>query len=302
MGVVRGASGRVLISRRHDNLHQGGFWEFPGGKIEQAETDEQALARELREELAIGVHSAHPLITINHSYPDRAVQLRVFEVVNYSGEAEGCEGQPIQWVDVDDLKNYAFPPANRPIVTAARLPPYYAILSDDDENMLMDKLNIMLAHGIKLIQARFKRLPKATATQFLRQAHPLCRQRQAILMLNSDCSVHTTVAVDGLHLTSRHLLSTKKRPDGLEWLAASCHNLEELLYAQAVGVDFAVLAPVLPTPTHADVAALGWDRFADWVSQVNIPVYALGGMTKADLYQSRLKGGQGIAAIRAFLA
>jgi 8-oxo-dGTP diphosphatase len=74
VGVVKNATGQVLISLRDKALHQGGLWEFPGGKIEANETVEQALARELKEELDITVLATTLLITINHQYPDLAVQ------------------------------------------------------------------------------------------------------------------------------------------------------------------------------------------------------------------------------------
>jgi len=80
VGVVKNNEGQVLISLRDKFLHQGGLWEFPGGKIESEETAEQALVRELKEELAISVLAATPLITIKHQYPDLSVQLNVFLV------------------------------------------------------------------------------------------------------------------------------------------------------------------------------------------------------------------------------
>jgi 8-oxo-dGTP diphosphatase len=92
------------------------------------------------------------------------------------------------------------------------------------------------------------------------------------------------------------------RPENCNWLAASCHTLEQLHHAESIGVDFVVLAPVLATQTHPGAASLGWEQFADLVAQVNVPVYALGGMTKSCLMAARQNGGQGIAAIRAFLA
>lgn len=299
-GVLKNSSQQVLISYRKKNQHQGELWEFPGGKIEAGEIAEQALARELNEELGITVRSAHPLININHLYPDCSVQLSVFSVTAFSGEAEGREGQEIKWVDEDKLSLFEFPAANHPIITAARLPAFYAILDDADQNDLMSRLHMLLDQDIKLIQARFKRLSKMAAVRFLSQAVPICRQHNARLLLNSDCLV-SEFKVDGLHLTARHLLALDRRPEGIEWLSASCHNLEELRHAERVGADFAVLAPVLQTPTHPDAKALGWDRFAGLVNQVNIPVYALGGLIKADLRRAQNQGGQGIAAIRAFL-
>jgi 8-oxo-dGTP diphosphatase len=97
------------------------------------------------------------------------------------------------------------------------------------------------------------------------------------------------------------LLALSARPAACRWLAASCHNLQELQHAQRIGVDFAVLAPVLATPTHPERQGMGWDAFTDLVAQVNMPVYALGGMRLADVATVRAAGGQGIAAIRAFL-
>jgi len=299
VGVVKNPEGKILISHRHAALHQGGLWEFPGGKIEPSETTESALARELNEELDITVIAANPLITIRHQYPDRCVQLNVFLVEQFSGEAKSLEGQPFKWVSLAELEHYAFPAANQPIITAARLPEYYAILDDADEALLLLNLQKILSRGVKLIQARLKSLsPDAVAT-FIKQAYPLCQQQQAVLLMNS--AVDCPVVVDGIHLTSRDLMALTKRPENIKWLAASCHNLEQLQHAQNIGVDFVVLAPVLPTQTHPDSVALGWEQFAELVAEINLPVYALGGMTTSSLITARQCGGQGIAAIRAFL-
>lgn len=307
VGVVKNPEGKILISLRHATLHQGGLWEFPGGKIEASETARQALTRELNEELNITVIAATPLITVKHQYPDLSVQLNVFLVEQFSGEAKSCEGQPFKWVAPAELEHHAFPAANQPIITAARLPPYYAILDDADEAMLLPNLQKILKRGVKLIQARLKTLPPAAVAKFIEQAYPLCQQQQALLLMNS--AVECSVEVDGIHLTSRDLMALRlssgqaltTRPGNSKWLAASCHNLEQLQHAKNIGVDFVVLAPVLATQTHPDSASLGWEQFADLVAKVNLPVYALGGMTKSCLTTAQQSGGQGIAAIRAFL-
>ncbi len=299
VGVVKNSAGKILISLRHADLHQGGLWEFPGGKIETAETAEQALVRELKEELNITVIAATPLITINHQYPDLSVQLKVFLVEQFSGEAQGCEGQPFKWVAPAELEHYAFPAANQPIITAARLPQYYAILDDADEALLLPNLQKILNKGVKLIQARLKALPSAVVAAFIEQAYPLCQRQQALLLMNS--AVEFSAAVDGIHLTSRDLMNLAERPENTPWLAASCHSLEQLQHAQNIGVDFVVLAPILATQTHPGAASLGWEQFVELVGNVNLPVYALGGMTESSLTTARQSGGQGIAAIRAFL-
>ena len=301
VGVIKNASGQVLITLRDKSLHQGGLWEFPGGKIEAEESAEQALVRELKEELDIIVQAATPLISIHHDYPDLTVQLHVFSVEMYSGSAKGCEGQPIKWVEADDLVNYAFPAANQPIITAARLPPFYAILDDADPAVLLVNLETILNKGIKLIQARLKNLSVAAVELFLEHAYPLCKSQNAWMLLNSSVNNSDSFEVDGVHLTSADLLACNQRPENKQWVAASCHNIEELQHAQKIGVDFVVLAPVLPTPTHPDAKVLGWDQFAELVAQVNLPVYALGGLSKADLLTAQQAGGRGIAAVRAFL-
>lgn len=301
VGVVKSASGEVLIARRDPSLHQGGLWEFPGGKIERGERAEQALIRELKEELNLTVESSMPLITISHHYPDCTVELQVFLVQQFSGFVKGCQGQPFRWVNSDELERFAFPEANRSIITAARLPPYYAILDDADESQLRVNLEKILSRGIKLIQARLKTLSAHAAEKFIGQAYPLCRQQSCWLLINSAVEPAGRLAVDGIHLTARHLLALDKRPEGLLWLAASCHNLKELQHAQKLGVDFVVLAPVLATATHPGVAGLGWQKFAELVTHSNVPVYALGGMSLNSLDRARQAGAQGISAIRAFL-
>jgi len=309
VGVVKNNEGQVLISLRDKFLHQGGLWEFPGGKIESEETAEQALVRELKEELAISVLAATPLITIKHQYPDLSVQLNVFLVEHFSGDAKSCEGQLFKWVNPAELANHAFPAANQPIITAAQLPPYYAILDDADESLLLINLQRILARGIKLIQLRLKTLPPETIEKFVGQAYPLCKQQGASLLINSAVNNAENLAVDGIHLTSRHLMSATQRPalprnasEQAQWVAASCHNLQELQHAQAIGIDFVVLAPVLATKTHPETGPLGWEQFAKLISNINIPVYALGGLSESDLDVGRQAGAQGVAAIRAFLS
>ena len=107
---------QILISRRPDYLHQGGLWEFPGGKIEHNEAPQQGLTRELEEELSIRVTHAEPLMKIHHDYADKKVSLDIWSVTAFEGEARGMEGQEIAWVPVDQLMNYNFPEANRAIL------------------------------------------------------------------------------------------------------------------------------------------------------------------------------------------
>lgn len=299
IGVVKNAGGEIFITRRHENLHQGGLWEFAGGKVENTEILDAALTRELKEEMGVDVIQSAPLISLRHVYVDRTVQLHVFLITQFNGEPQSRLGQEWAWVNVNDLGKYEFPAANRAILTALSLPPYYAILNDDSENLLSN-LKHLLAQNIKLIQARLKKLTESQVRDFLVVAYPLCRENGAWLLLNSGSAKAFEMTSDGVHLTSHDLLALNKRPENVHWLSASCHNLAELKQAENIGVDFVVLAPILKTQTHPDVEPLGWEVFSKWVAECNIPVYALGGVTKMDLQMANHFGGQGIAGIRTF--
>lgn len=110
------AGKKILIAKRPDHVHKGGLWEFPGGKVEDAETVLEALTREIKEELDISVLNAAPLLKVQHDYSEKSVLLDVWEVTLFSGSAVGNEGQPVVWVSVDQLNGYQFPEANRPIL------------------------------------------------------------------------------------------------------------------------------------------------------------------------------------------
>lgn len=120
VGVILDADKRILLSRRAAQAHQGGLWEFPGGKVEAAESVQVALARELFEELGIQIGAISPLLKVEHDYSDKSVMLDVWVVPEFTGVPKGCEGQPLVWVAVEDLESYPFPEANIPIVDAVK--------------------------------------------------------------------------------------------------------------------------------------------------------------------------------------
>lgn len=107
---------QVLIARRPVDKHKGGYWEFPGGKIESSETAEQALIREIAEEVNIQIESVELFEEIRYTYPEKVVHLLFFACLNFTGEARGLEGQEVRWVEKSELSQYQFPEANQPIV------------------------------------------------------------------------------------------------------------------------------------------------------------------------------------------
>jgi len=109
---------RILIAKRPDDKHQGGKWEFPGGKVDAGETAQTALQRELFEELDIQISASQSLLEIHHQYPDTFIFLDVYKVTQFKGEAIGKEEQEILWVTIDELSGFTFPEANTPILEA----------------------------------------------------------------------------------------------------------------------------------------------------------------------------------------
>lgn len=114
--IFNAARDQVLIARRPKHLHQGGLWEFPGGKVEVGESPRAALARELWEELALRVVRCAELMQVVHAYPDKTVQIDVWTVDEIVGTPLGNEGQVVAWVPLSRLSEYPFPAANQDIL------------------------------------------------------------------------------------------------------------------------------------------------------------------------------------------
>ncbi|MGY6278143.1 Nudix family hydrolase [Methylomonas sp. MgM2] len=300
VGVVRDEQGKILLTQRADHVHQGGLWEFPGGKLEAGETVLQALERELLEEVGIEVRSARPLIKVRHRYPDMQVLLDVWSVSKFDGVATAQESQDLRWVEPEQLAAFTFPAANRPIIAAARLPDRYAILEGHNTGQVLDNLSKIIRHGVSLLQLRVKSLPPKEIHAIYRVVQTACDQHGIRLLINSDLPLFD-VKADGIHLSSRALMISGRRPAKHDWVGASCHNLKELRHAENIGVDFAVLAPILSTPTHPNIQPLGWEAMASLVEQTNLPVFGLGGLKLDDIGRVVNAGGQGIAGISAFL-
>ncbi|MFO1430805.1 MAG: Nudix family hydrolase [Candidatus Competibacteraceae bacterium] len=301
VGILFNAHGKVLLTRRPDHVHQGGLWEFPGGKVEAAETIQAALQRELREELGITVLSARPLIRIRHTYPDKRVLLDVWRVDRYEGEPQGLEAQPLRWAVPDVLNRLHFPAADVPIINALRLPSLYLITGNpvDRPAVFLQRLERSLERGIRLLQLRAGQLPAAALLNLYRQAKMLAKRYEATVLLNGSPEQVLVVQADGVHLSARRLLELQSRPLPADrWVAASCHNEAELRHACRLGLDFVAVSPVKHTRSHPDTAPLGWEGLQTLTEMANLPAYALGGMTPDDLEQAWHHGAQGIAAIR----
>lgn len=123
VGIIINSEQEIYITQRIKGSHLADFWEFPGGKVEQdlGESPEQALYRELYEEVGIDVTQANLLTTLEYDYPDRNLKLHFFMVDKWKGEPEGCEGQSSRWAAIAQLDEESFPQANRPVITQLKL-------------------------------------------------------------------------------------------------------------------------------------------------------------------------------------
>jgi 8-oxo-dGTP diphosphatase len=301
VGVIFDPAGeRVLVARRRAGSQHAGLWEFPGGKCRPGERFEDALRRELLEETDIAVESAEPLLCIDHQYPHAAVRLHVWRIGRWRGAAKGREGQEIEWVPVAQLRLRTFPAANRAIVSVLTLPALYVITPDFDEydTDFLALTSSVLGAGAKLIQFRSTRLPQPERARVLARLVELCAPANAQLIVNGSITEVLRSRADGMHLTASKLLQANERPLDPEYvIGASCHNRMEIEHAARLGLDFAVLGPVRRTRTHPDVEPLGWRRFRSLAARAGLPVYAVGGVSPADMAMARRNGAYGLAMI-----
>lgn len=298
LGLIYNATGdKVLVARRPPDAHLGGLWEFPGGKVKAGELALDALKRELYEEVNVVAGACTPLLSFDYDYPDKSLRFMVWKIHEWSGEVMGKEGQETRWVAVSSLPAQDFPPANKGIIAACKLPPVYLITPDLDNYPpeFTSELQGYLAAGVKLVQFRSK-TTNNRASALGRILHT-CRSHGAELVVNSSPAFAREVGASGVHLSSARLRQLNERPlPAGSWVAASCHDPDELHHAVEIGVDFCVLSQVRRSAGKHGTA-LGWKRFSDLVGRIPIPVYALGGMKLSDLGQARVHGAQGIALI-----
>ncbi len=299
VGVLVRADGAVLLGQRPPGKPYAGWWEFPGGKIERGESVEQALARELDEELGIRVLESHPWVVREHVYPHAHVRLHFQRIVSWHGGPRGREGQALAWRPAGTIELAPLLPATVPVIGWLRLPDRLGIscaLELGDEPFLAG-LARALAGGLRLVQLREPGMAGDRFDALFRRVRELCRRHDARLLVNSGHAPSYWQAADGVHLKSAHLHEIVSRPR-LRLVSAACHHAIDLARAGELGVDFALLGPVRPTRTHPGAPALGWPAFGRLVSEAGMPVFALGGLVPADAPEAVRAGAHGLAMMR----
>jgi 8-oxo-dGTP diphosphatase len=296
--VIERPNGTFLLAQRPEGKPYAGFWEFPGGKIEPGEDARAALARELKEELDIVVTESSPWITRVYTYTHATVRLHFFRVTAWQGEPRPLEDQAIRWQRVGATDVSPMLPANAPVLAALALPAVM-IVSQAHEMGVERWITRLAERAVDeklLVQIREK---GANAQQV---QHILSRALAHVVPLGSRVVVNSASGhfpqCDGVHLASKDLMASTSRPAGT-LVGASCHDERELEQAAAIGVDYAVVGPVKRTASHPDALILGWDRFAALARERAMPIYAIGGLTRADLDEARRHGAHGVALLSA---
>ena len=306
VGLIVNAQADVLLAKRAAHQHQGGLWEFPGGKVEAGEPVELALARELKEELAITVTKARPFIQVAHKYADKSVLLDVWLVSEFAGQAQGVEGQPLRWVPKSELTGYAFPEANLPILNSYLLGEHLLISGAIDFEKFEQQLQrSLVARKPTAFMLRAHELDAAGYQTLALQAAAICAPAGIALLLNHASAISTSELVLASYPSLTVSVHANRHHDLASWraqlpagvlLGSSCHDQTELQRAAALA-DYALLSPLLPTASHPEAAGLGWQQFAALASAVALPVFALGGVSAADLAQVKASSGFGCAGI-----
>lgn len=306
MGIVRVAAavilrpdGRVLLAQRPAGKPYAGYWEFPGGKLEPGEAPAHALARELHEELGIEVRRAAPWLVQEFVYPHAHVELNFFRVFAFDGQPHGRDGQAFAWQRPGAFDVAPLLPANTLVLRALALPAHYGISCADDygEEAFLARAERAFAGGLRLAQLREKTWPRERLAAFAPRFLALAHAHGAKLLLNGSEDDARRLGCDGVHWSAARLAAVHVRPADL-MVGASCHDRDELARAAMLGCDFAVLGPVLSTPTHPGVPVLGWEGFARGVAGARLPVYALGGLAAGDLDVAIDCGAHGVAMRR----
>ena len=279
---------KVLVGWREAGQHQGNKHEFPGGKVEQGETPEQACRREIYEEVGIGLKDWQVFDFIQHEYDDVIVNLHIFHTC-VPDELLNEIQQPWTWYSRDQLLDLNFPKANKAMLQRLAW-----------ARSIKISANLEMLDSLQGTQLLYWRAPAGQDNVKSLAALPVEQLRRIIINIELWQQLGSLQQhIGAIHLKQQQLMQLKKGAllAGRRCIAA-CHDLVSALHAQAIGCDAIMLSPVLATATHTDASPLGWEQF-EWIAgQMHIPVFALGGMTHEMLPDAVHHHAYGIAGIR----
>ena len=298
--VLLREDGNYLLGQRAADTFYPGYWEFPGGKVEEGESPRDALIRELREELGIEVLQCFPWIVREHIYQHAHVKLHFFRVTQWREELQDHVHAALSWQTIGDNTVAPMLPANGPVLKALALPDFYAITHAHQigATAQLAALESALSNGLRLVQIRETAMQEPQRTAFASEAVRLIQGFGARALINGDKELASELGADGVHFTARQLMSATAKPK-FKLVSASCHHRQELDRAIKLELDFAVVGAINATPTHGMQLGIGWEVFQTMIAESPIPIYAIGGLDKTAMTESWQRGAHGIAAIRA---
>lgn len=302
VAVVFNTAGQVLWGCRPEGKPYAGYWEFPGGKVEAAETVWQALVRELKEELDITALEGGPWFRIEHDYEHANVRLHLYRVWRFDGTPKSLEQQSFTWASLDSAELSPILPATEPLLSKLSQPTVMALSNYEADfqacaNRLEQALN---ASDIPVyVQFREKLLKGDALIQAFEHCYGLCQKTGQAMLLNSDTWINLRELLDALpcplHLTQAHMLSGQFHD--LQCAGASVHDAHSLQQAFDRGLSYAVLGAVKQTASHPGQLGLGWTKFLELSKAARLPVFAIGGLGFDDMRQAQLHGAHGVAML-----
>lgn len=297
VGILRRPDGRVLMAERTATQLSPGFWELPGGKVDAGETPQQAVVRELAEEIGITAPTPRPWIHYPHAFRTRNLRLFFFRIDHWSGEPHGREGQRVAWVDPANPDVAPILPSVVRVLTALGLPSIYAVSNAarcGGPERLLALLPAALRRGLRLILVREPAMAPDQRVHLARRIADMAREHGARVVLSGSALEARRAGLGAMHSTAAELRRLTGRPPVTLW-TASCHDEEDLRRAERLGADAALISPVLETAAHPDRPAIGWAAFRSLAAGATIPLFAQGGVAPALLAQAQAAGAAGIA-------
>ncbi len=276
------------------------YFEFPGGKIENGETPEEALIRECHEELDIIIKSNIYHGNITHSYKDILVRLHIFEITEYIGTIKSNEGQNLEYINHNESNGHFLESTDR-VLNRLRLRELFFITPYKINNILEKFIN--LDKKKSFVRLRSSEYSELEYINDAKKISNICYQSKIPFIIDKKFfNKLGIIKYNGIHFTSKDLNQIAsndmlKREKGLIY-SASCHNLNDIHTANNYNFDFIILSPI--NYSKYLTKSLGWDNFKLLAQAANMPVYALGGIQISDLELCKSFNGFGVSGISKF--
>jgi 8-oxo-dGTP diphosphatase len=314
VAVIFNRQGLVLWACRPEGKPYAGYWEFPGGKLEQGETVWQALVRELQEELGIVATQGGPWFHLEHDYPHAQVRLHFYRVWAFEGVPKSLEKQRLKWASLGaHLSNgdmlSPILPATEPLLPVLNQPlwmavSHYGVGFEACASQFESALPLMSSPVY--VQFREKTLRDQSLRSAFEHCEALCMQHGHVLLINSDgwlplCDALGHAPAHPVHLVQKHLIERPGFLVGQQVLGASVHDSVSVALASQQGLRYAVLGSVQQTASHQGQLGMGWAAFEALVAEhARLPVYAIGGLKPFDLLKAQSHGAHGLALLSQF--